>query len=69
MGDYKVLLTTSWDSILNIYDEEQPEDSKRLRTSVGAHFEEDITCMGFSSYLSLIATGSSHGSIAVSYQA
>lgn len=65
IDEFKVLLTTSWDSELTIFDEEIPEESSRLRRSIGAHFEDDISSLGMSVFHSLIATGSTGGVIAV----
>jgi hypothetical protein len=61
------LVTSSWDSSLKIFDEEVPEESKLLRHSVGGHIKEDICCMEVNTDLSLIATGSCSGIIAVSF--
>jgi WD40 repeat protein len=62
--DFKMLVTTSWDSALQVYNEED-EDSRLLRKSIGGHGEEDIICLEISNHLSLIATGSSAGSVVV----
>lgn len=42
----------------------EPEESVKLRTLGGGH-KTDITAMAFSEHLSLIATGSSDGTIAI----
>ena len=59
-----MLVTTSWDSSLHVYDEDEPQ-SWLLRTSKGGHAGEDIQCLTVSDHLSLVATGSSCGSVAV----
>jgi WD40 repeat protein len=48
-----------------VFDEEVPEESHLLRHSVGGHVKEDICCLTVSTDLSLIATGSCSGIIAV----
>ena len=58
-------MTTGWDSSLKVYDEEVPEDSKILRHTVGGHIKEDICIMEVNIDMSLIATGSCSGLIAV----
>jgi len=60
-----LLCTGSWDSSLKIFDEELPDESHLLRHSVGGHVKEDICILTVSPDLSLIATGSSSGIIAV----
>ena len=60
-----MLLTTSWDSSIKVYDEEDPDDTYLLRKSIGGHFKDDISAMAFSDYLSLIATGSRSGIICI----
>lgn len=63
----QLLVTSSWDSKLQIYDEgELPDESHLLRVSVGGHGKEDISCMSVCDDLALIATGSISGIIAVS---
>jgi hypothetical protein len=62
----ELLVTSSWDSSLQIFDEgEQPDESRVLRLAVGGHGKEDISCMTVSTDLALIATGSVSGIIAV----
>ncbi len=58
-----MLLTTTWDSKLKVYDEEDPEETLLLRTSAGGHFNDDISSLAFNDHLSLIATGSRSGII------
>ena len=49
-----------------IYDEENcEEDSRLLWKSIGGHGDDDINCLALSDHLSLIATGSSMGSVVV----
>lgn len=64
-GEWRMLVASSWDSSLMTYDEENPEESQLLRTSIGGHLDEDIIALTVSDHLSLIATGSSCGSIAI----
>lgn len=59
------MVATSWDSSLKVFDEEVPEDSKILRHTVGGHIKEDICLMEVNTDLSLIATGSVSGLIAI----
>ena len=47
-----------------VYDEEDTEESKLLRKITGAH-KEEITILKYDDYLSLIATGSIDGEVAV----
>jgi len=64
----QLLVTSSWDSSLQIFDEgEQPEESRILRMAVGGHGKEDISCLAVSADLALIATGSVSGIIAVTF--
>jgi len=63
-GDHLVL-TASYDSIINIYDDENPDETPRLRNLKGGHGDSPITCMEYCDYLSLIATGSSNGYITI----
>lgn len=59
----KILLTSSFDSTINVYDESSPEIPFRLRKLKGGHADSPITCMRYSDHLSLIATGSANGQI------
>jgi WD40 repeat protein len=59
------LISSAWDSSLKAYDEEIPESSTLLRHSIGGHLREDICAMSVSVELSLIATGSCSGIIAL----
>lgn len=56
-----MLLTTSWDSTLKVFDEEDPDETYMLRKSSGGHFKDDISSIAFNDHLSLIATGSRSG--------
>lgn len=60
-----MLLTTTWDSNLRVYDEEDPEETFMLRKSTGGHFKDDISSLDFNAHLSLIATGSRSGIVCV----
>ena len=60
-------MSAAWDSALQIFDEEQPDESCLLRVSVGGHGKEDICCMSVSPDLNLIATGSCSGIVVVSF--
>jgi WD40 repeat protein len=65
LSDDKLLLTSSWDSTIRIYDEQEPEESSLLRIMSGAHRDSDIITMDYSSHLSLLASGSANGMIAI----
>ena len=60
-----LLLSTSFDSLINIYNEDNPEESEKLRTIRGGHSingkTHEILCMDFSYTLNLFATGGSDG--------
>lgn len=60
-----MLISTSWDSQLKVYDEEDPEESFLLRKSIGGHFKDDISALSFSDHLSLVATGSRSGIVCI----
>jgi WD40 repeat protein len=64
-----MLLTTALDSIINIYDESDPEETDKKRVLRGGHKIEgkvnQILCMSFSKHLNLFATGSTDGLITV----
>ncbi len=63
--DYNLLITTALDSLINIYDESNPEDANKLRTLKGGHKIQErnnqILSFDFSHHLNLFATGSSDG--------
>ena len=64
-----ILLSTGLDSLINIYDEENPEDTIKLRTIRGGHKNADrinpILSMDFSPHMNLFATGSSDAIITI----
>lgn len=61
----KILVSASWDSSIMIYDMKDIEEVNLLRVMKGGHQGSDITCINYSPYLSLIASGSSNGIISV----
>jgi WD40 repeat protein len=65
----QLLLTTGLDSLINIYNEANPEESQKLRTIKGGHKigerTNQIFCLDFSTYLNLFATGSTDGLVTV----
>jgi WD40 repeat protein len=65
----QILLTTAYDSLINIYDESNPEEAIKLRTIKGGHKIQDrnhqIYCMDFSTHLNLFATGSTDGLVTI----
>lgn len=63
--DDKILIASSWDSSIMLYDMKDIEDVSLLRSMKGGHQGSDITCITYSAYLSLIASGSSNGIVAV----
>ena len=64
-----LLISTGFDSLINIYDEGNPEETEQLRTIRGGHTLDgrvnEITCLAFSKTLNLFATGSSENLIVV----
>lgn len=64
-NDDKILISSSWDSTIMLFDMKDIEGVGLLRTLRGGHQESDITCVTYSPYLSLIASGSSNGIVAV----
>ena len=64
-----LLISTSYDSLINIYDEQNSEETEQLRTIRGGHTISgkinEITCLAFSKTLNLFATGSSENLIVV----
>ena len=64
-----LLITTSLDSLINIYNEYDPEETEKLRTFKGGHTIKnkkcDILCMDFSLTLCLLASGSAEGLIVI----
>jgi WD40 repeat protein len=65
----QLLITTGLDSLINIYNEGNPEESQKLRTIKGGHKIGErlnqILALDFSSNLNLFATGSAEGLITV----
>lgn len=64
-----ILITTALDSLINVYDESDPEETTKLRTIKGGHKIGDrlnqILCMDFSKHLNLFATGSTDSLVTV----
>ena len=64
-----LLISTAYDSLINIYDEQDSEETEQLRTIRGGHTiagkVNEITCLAFSNTLNLFATGSSENLIVV----
>ena len=64
-----LLISTGYDSLINIYDEHESEETEQLRTIRGGHTVagkvNEITCLAFSETLNLFATGSSENLIVV----
>ena len=64
-----LLISTGFDSIINIYDEENAEETELLRTIKGGHTlsgkANEITALAFSKTLNLFATGSSENLIVI----
>ncbi|OMJ82114.1 hypothetical protein SteCoe_17280 [Stentor coeruleus] len=63
--DDKILISSSWDSSIMVYDMKDIEEVSLLRVMKGGHQGSDITCITYSPYLSLIASGSSNGIVAI----
>ena len=68
-NDNLLLISTAYDSLINIYDEQNSEETEQLRTIRGGHTiagkVNEITCLAFSQTLNLFATGSSENLIVV----
>ena len=66
-NSHYLLLSTSYDSLINVYNEENPEETEKLRTIHGGHTLKgkvlEINCMDFSVLLNLFATAGSDGLI------
>ena len=64
-----ILLSTSYDSTINIFNEENPEESIKLKNIRGGHTivgkKKEIICLDFSRILYSYATGSSDGLVVV----
>jgi len=63
--DEKLLISSSWDSTIRIYDESEPDESMLLRIMSGAHKDSDIIVMDYSAHLNLLASGSANGMISI----
>lgn len=64
-NDDKILIASSWDSTIMVYDLLDIERVLLLRLMKGGHEGSDITCISYSSYMSMIASGSSNGIVSV----
>ena len=68
-NQHLILLSTSYDSTINIFNEENPEESIKLKTIKGGHTilgkHNEINCLDFSKILYSYATGSTDGLIVV----
>ena len=64
-----ILLSTSYDSLINAYDESNPEETEKLRSIKGGHTIKgkslEINCLDFSKQLNLFATGSTDSLVVV----
>ena len=64
-----ILLSTSYDSLINVYDESNPEETEKLRSIKGGHTLKgkslEINCLDFSNQLYLFATGSTDSLVVV----
>ncbi len=67
--EYEILLSSGLDSLINIYDESNPEEARKLRTIRGGHKIQErinpIIAMDFSFRMNLFATGSSDALITI----
>ena len=64
-----ILLSTSYDSLINVYNEKNPEETNKLKTIRGGHTVggkvNEINCLDFSKRLNSYATGSTDGLVVV----
>lgn len=60
-----LLITASFNSVINVYDESNPELPIRLRTIRGGHGYSEVRCLAYSAHLALMASGDSNGSVNV----
>jgi len=60
-----LLITTSSDSTINIYDESIPESAPRLRHISGGHGGKEVTYLTYDEFSGLFATGCSNGMIVI----
>ena len=67
--EHLILISTSYDSLINIYNEENPEETLKLKTIRGGHTVggkvNEINCLDFSKMLNSYATGSTDGLVVV----
>lgn len=61
----KLLISSSWDSTIRIYDEEDPEESVLLKILSGGHQESEITALAYSTQYFLIGSGSNNGIVGI----
>ena len=61
----KLLICSYWDSTIRIYDESESEESSLLKVLCGGHDDSEILVMAYSQKLSLLASGSRNGWIAL----
>lgn len=61
----KILIASSWDSTIMVYDLGDIEEVLLLRMMKGGHEGSDITCITYSTYMSMIASGSSNGIVCI----
>ena len=68
-NQHLILLSTSYDSLINVYNEENPEETLKLKTIRGGHTiagkVNEINCLDFSKMLNSYATGSTDGLVVV----
>ena len=68
-NQHLILLSASYDSKINIFNEENPEETVKLKTIKGGHTiagkHNEINCLDFSKILFSYATGSSDGLVIV----
>ena len=64
-----ILISASYDSLINVYNEENPEETIKLKTIRGGHTVSgkvnEINCLDFSKMLNSYATGSTDGLVVV----
>ena len=70
-NQHLILLSSSYDSTINIFNEENPEESIKLKTIRGGHTisgkHNEINCLDFSKRLYSYATGSTDGLVIAWY--
>ena len=68
-NQHLILLSTSYDSLINVYNEGDPEETLKLKTIRGGHTiagkVNEINCLDFSKMLNSYATGSTDGLVVV----